>query len=228
MTRQVAILIGGSGSRLGALTQDTPKPMLPVAGRPFLEHLLLKARRHGLDRVLLLAGYRSEVVQAYLDDSGVAERLGLEIALSVEPQALGTGGALAFAHAALDETFLLVNGDTWFDFDWAALAASGAYPARLALRRIAVADRYETVVLNGDRVTAFQPRGAAVADGLINGGAYRLNKAVVPTRAETLSLENDLLPRLCARDDLGGEIFEGPFIDIGVPESFAAAQTLLA
>ncbi|CAN5284721.1 N/A [soil metagenome] len=226
--RQVAILIGGAGSRLGALTGQTPKPMLSVAGKPFLEHLLVKARRHGLDRVLLLAGYRSEVVAAYLADTGVAQRLGLEITLNVEPEPLGTGGALALAHATLDDAFLLVNGDTWFDFDWSVLAASDAHPARLALRRIALADRYETVVLDGDRVTAFQPRGAAVTDGLINGGAYRLRKAVVPTQARTLSLENDLLPDLCARGGLGGAVFEGPFIDIGVPDSFAAAQTLLA
>jgi len=226
--RQCAILVGGAGTRLGDLTRDTPKPMLPVAGRPFLEHLIVKAAGHGLDRILLLAGHHAGVVEAWLVDSAIATRLGVEIALSVEPQPLGTGGALIHARARLDDAFLLVNGDTWFDFDWRVLADLAAFPAALALREIPTADRYETVELDGDRVARFAPRTGTPTPGLINGGVYRLTRDALPAWEGVLSLETQLLPTLCAQGRLGGRAFAGTFIDIGVPDSYALAQTLLA
>ena len=226
--RQCAILVGGAGTRLGALTQDTPKPMLSVAGKPFLEHLITKAAHHGLDHILLLAGHQSQVVTRWLSDSAIAARLGLEISLSVEPQPLGTGGAVAHARDQLEDAFLLINGDTWFDFDWPALARTDRHPATLALRQIDQADRYETVELSGDRVTRLAPRSGLPGPGLINGGVYRLTKAAISRAAGAFSLETDLLPILCAAGHLGGGIFEGAFIDIGVPESYAAAQGLLS
>ncbi|PTS90697.1 MULTISPECIES: sugar phosphate nucleotidyltransferase [unclassified Caulobacter] len=227
--RQCAILVGGSGSRLGSLTRDMPKPMLPVAGRPFLQHLIDKAHRHGFGSILLLAGFRADIIEAYVASLQPEDHHGLEIAISVETAPLGTAGALAQAREKLDETFLLVNGDTWFDFDWAALSTSREWPATLALRQIPLADRYETIVLEGESVTAFQPRGLApTLPGLINGGAYRLQRSIIPTAIAPSSLENDILPGLCRTGQLGGQVFEGDFIDIGVPESFAEAQGLLA
>jgi NDP-sugar pyrophosphorylase family protein len=226
--RQCVMLVGGLGSRLGTLTRDTPKPMLSVAGRPFLDHLLLKAARQGFDQVLLLAGHRAEVMGDHLADTGLAEHLGLTISLSVETEPLGTAGALTQARDRLDDTFLLINGDTWFDFDWRDLTGMDAFPAALALRRVAPADRYETVRLEGERVAAFAPRDPDLAAGVINGGAYRLTKAIVPTRPGPASLETGLLPELCAKGQLAGRVFDGDFIDIGLPASLLAAQTLLA
>lgn len=226
--RQGAILVGGAGTRLGDLTRDTPKPMLPVAGRPFLEHLIVKAAGHGLDRILLLAGHNAGVVETWLAESGLAARLQVEIALCVEPAPLGTGGALVHARDRLDEAFLLVNGDTWFDFDWRVLANHQGYAATLALRQIPVADRYETVEVDGDRVVRFVDRSGGDTPGLINGGVYRLSREALPRTPGVLSLETQLLPTLCAEGQLGGRVFSGAFIDIGVPQSYAEAQTLLA
>jgi len=228
ITSQCVMLVGGMGSRLGALTREVPKPMLPVAGRPFLDHLLVKAARHGFSQVLLLAGYRSEVVRDHLEASGLAESLGLTVSLSVEAHPLGTAGALVQARDLLDDTFLLINGDTWFDFDWRELGAIDPFTAILALRRVAPADRYETIRLEDERVVAFQPRDPDLAEGLINGGAYLLTKQVVPTRLGPASLETGLLPDLSAKGQLAGKIFDGDFIDIGLPESLLAAQALLA
>ena len=225
--RQCAILAGGAGTRLGDLTRDTPKPMLPVAGKPFLEHLIAKAARHGLTEILLLAGHHAGVIEAWLAESRIAERLGVGIALSIELAPLGTGGALVHARDQLDEAFLLVNGDTWFDFDWAELAADG-HPAMLALKPTAQADRYETVILAGGQVDRFVPRSGLTEPGLINGGVYRLARAVIPETSGALSLETALLPRLAETGQLGGRVFDGPFIDIGVPDSYAKAQGLLA
>ena len=226
--RQCVILVGGAGTRLGELTHSMPKPMLPVAGRPFLEHLIEKAAGHGFDRILLLAGHQAQVVQTWTGGDQIAQRYGVEIAMSLEPRPLGTGGALIHARDRLDDAFLLVNGDTWFDFDWRVLADNDAFPALLALGQVEVADRYETVELDGDRVVRFVPRSGKAEPGLINGGVYHLTRAVVPMAEQVVSLEARLLVDLCASGKLGGMTVDGTFIDIGVPESYAAAQALLA
>ncbi|MBI1682814.1 sugar phosphate nucleotidyltransferase [Caulobacter hibisci] len=227
--RQVVVLAGGLGTRLGALTAAMPKPLMPVAGRPFLEHLLEKAHRHGFDRVLLLAGHLHERIEAWLAESRIAERLGLEVAINVEPAPLGTGGALVHALPVLDEAFLLVNGDTWFDFDWRALAQIEAHPFVVALRTVPHADRYERAVLEGGRIETFLPRDAAGAGpALINGGAYRIQRETIPDWPGAWSLEQRLLPDLVEQARLGGAVFEGTFIDIGLPEALDAAQALLA
>ena len=226
--RQCVLLVGGLGTRLGDIARDTPKPMLPVAGRPFLDHLLEKAAGCGFDRALLLAGHRAEVIERHLAESRMAERLGMQIAMSVEPAPLGTGGALSHARDKLDEAFLLLNGDTWFDFDWRVLAERRDYPAMLALRTVEPADRYETVSLSGDRIVEIRPRDPTLSKGLINGGVCRLTKAVVPESGRAFSLETALLPRLCAASELGGAAFEGAFVDIGVPASLASAEAILA
>lgn len=226
--RQCVILVGGLGSRLGDLTRETPKPMLPVAGRPFLDHLLAKASRHGFTQVLLLAGHGAPIIEQHFAKSELGIRLGLNIAIAVEPTLLGTGGALAHARDRLDDAFLLVNGDTWFDFDWRVLAGRDAYPVSMALRAVTPADRYETVVIEAGKVTRMLPRDPQLDRGLINGGVIRLTRDVVPTTVEVFSLERDLLPALCAAGQVGGQIFDGDFIDIGIPESLAAASGLVA
>jgi NDP-sugar pyrophosphorylase family protein len=224
---QCVFLVGGVGSRLGPLTRDRPKPMLPVAGQPFLAHLLAKAARHGFRRILLLAGFRAEVITDWLAASGVAERLGLRIDLMVEPEPLGTGGAVAHAADRLDETFLLANGDTWFDFDWRALADDDSAPVAIALRAADNADRHETVTLDQGRVTGFNPRSGRSEPGVINGGVYRIARSALEPFRPPLSLEADILPALAARAQVRGRLFDGPFIDIGLPESLAAAENIV-
>ncbi len=226
--RQAVFLIGGAGARLGALTHATPKPLLPVAGRPFLEHLLAKAARHGLRRVLLLAGHRAEVVHDYLAQSAIAQRLGLEIEVCVENEPLGTGGALVAVRDRLDPVFLLANGDTWFDFDWSRLIAAQGWAAVLALRHMALADRYETVLLDGPKIIGFRPRDLLMQAALINGGVYRMEAAALDDAGGRASLEQDILPALSAKGKLGGLIFDGPFIDIGIPLTYAEAQDMFA
>lgn len=227
MSGQCVILVGGLGTRLGAMARDVPKPLLQVRDRPFLEWLLIKAAGHGFDRVLLLAGHQVQVLDDWLGDSGVAEELGLEITVSREPQPLGTAGALVHARALLDDDFLLLNGDTWFDFDWSALTLSDDADAAMALRAVSPADRYETIVLMGRRVAIIRPRDPMLKQGLINAGVYRLRASALDgITTMPASLEARVLPALAQVRRLEGLVFDGPFIDIGVPESFEAAQAM--
>src|SRR5262245_24627631 len=113
-TTQAIIICGGLGTRLGSLVKDTPKPMLPVGGRPVLEHTLDLLKQHGISRVVLAAGYKADVVEAHFAD---ASRWGVDVTVSVEPQPLGTAGPLKLLADRLDERFLVLYGDEFLDVD---------------------------------------------------------------------------------------------------------------
>jgi D-glycero-D-manno-heptose 1,7-bisphosphate phosphatase len=227
---QCVILIGGLGTRLGQRTKATPKPLLEVGGAPFLETLFGEARRRGFDEFLLLAGHLNEAVVAFLVERDIERRFSCRVDLSIEPTLLGTGGALINAVNQLRDDFLLLNGDTWFDFNWLDLFARARRDragGALALREIDDPDRYETVELDGDIVRAIRPRGRKLASALINGGVYYLTRQALGGSVAPSSLESDILPRLAACRALKGYLYRGFFIDIGVPASLAAADTLV-
>ena len=154
--RQCVILLGGLGTRLGSLTRETPKPMLAVGGRPFVEVLIWEAVRRGFCKILLLAGFRSEVVAARIEQWNASLPDSCRVELSVEPEPLGTGGALIHARDMLDDRFLLLNGDTWFDFNWLDLV-------KLAGDQVAVAAREVAVAAGSERFPVHQARFGSAA-----------------------------------------------------------------
>ena len=225
--KQCVFLVGGLGTRLGAITQQVPKPLVDVGGKPFLAWLADEVARHGFEEIVLLSGYRAEQFEAMAD---YIRGLGLRVVHSVEPAPAGTAGALTYARDHLDETFLLMNGDCLFDVNLRDLAQPLAPEAmvRLALRVMPNADRYGTVTLEGERITAFLEKQVTGQPGLINGGIYAMRRAVLD-RIGSLpcSLEQDVFPGLVTEGRLQGAVFDRPFIDIGIPEALAEAQTFV-
>ncbi len=223
MMEQCVLLVGGRGTRLGALTEATPKPLLPVAGRPFIEYLIERAAAFGVGEVVLLTGYLGEQFDGYHH----SRHLGTRVRCVREPAPLGTGGALRAA-PGLAESFVLMNGDTFFDVDpkdLADLPAPADWLGKMALRRLAATPRSGVVTLSGSRITAFAERGDG-GPGLINGGIYVLRRAVLAEIGDgPCSLEGDVLPRLAAAGRLHGKAYDGYFIDIGIPADLARAQT---
>jgi D-glycero-D-manno-heptose 1,7-bisphosphate phosphatase len=227
---QAVILVGGLGTRLGDKVKEHPKPLLEVAGKPFLEHLFYMLARHGIRDIVLLAGYRADVVKGlYGGPSAAAERHRLRISVSVEDAPLGTAGALVRARDLLEDRFFLLNGDSIFDFNLLDLAlAEPDSPeplATLALRSVADARRYGIVETLGDRVVAFREKPANPAPGLINSGVYWLHKSVLDrvTRVPC-SLEREVFPELIAAGRVAAKTYEGYFIDIGIPDDLARAD----
>ena len=228
-SHQAVFLVGGLGTRLGVLTRTAPKPLMPVAGRPFLLWLVEEVARQGVREVLLLSGYLAPQIEAAM---AVLAADGLQVTHSVEPEPLGTGGALAFARGKLAARFFLFNGDSLFRISLAELArdGEGAAPlARLALRHEPEAGRYGSVSLNGGEITGFAEKCEGPgAPGLINGGVYWMARELLDhAPAGAFSLERDLFPRLAGEGWLQGRVFDAPFIDIGVPASLDAAQSMV-
>jgi D-glycero-D-manno-heptose 1,7-bisphosphate phosphatase len=211
--------------------------LLPVAGRPFVEHLLQEVSRYGFRKATLLAGRFGDQVRAVYDGQCI---FGLAVDVVVEPSPMGTGGALAFAaaEARLDPEFLLMNGDSWIDMDLVRLvrnweAARTERPgtrAQLLLQTVPDAARYGTVSAKDGLVTVFQEKSPESANrpGQINAGVYVLDRTIlkdVPIDRAT-SLETDILPKLVA----DGQVVSvsapkgSYFIDIGLPDTYLRAD----
>lgn len=233
---QAVILIGGLGTRLGSLVEETPKPLLPVAGRPFLDHLLQGLSRHGVTDIILLAGYKAQVVEKlYGPDSNAAARLGLSIRVLTEETPLGTGGALLAAQEELADNFFLLNGDSLFDFNYLDLTVTltdKGEPAlaTMALRYVEDARRYGLVEVNGSHhVTAFREKPKTPQSGLVNTGVYWMSRAILDWIPKgKASLEKNVFPKIAEQKRLLAKSYNGFFIDIGIPEDLARADQTLS
>jgi D-glycero-D-manno-heptose 1,7-bisphosphate phosphatase len=223
MLRQAVILVGGLGTRLGERTRLVPKPMLDIGGRPFLDTLIDELTRYDVfEEILLLAGHKAEIVETHYAG---ATRGRARIIVSRETEPLGTGGALVHARDLLHDRFLLLNGDSLFDFNLLDLIAR-AHGGRIhmALRDGVVGDRYGRVALDGEMVRDFIAPGSG-ATGPVNAGIYVVDRSIVADIARLpASLEQDLFPRLAAAGALRGTPYRGYFIDIGIPDDLARAD----
>ncbi len=227
---QCAVLVGGLGTRLGALTETTPKPILPCGDRPFLGWLLREFVRFGVTDFLLLTGHLSAAIERAAADIQAALPRPARIVLSEEPIRAGTGGAVFHARDRLQERFWLCNGDSLFDCNLAnvladALRDGPEVTGRIVLRRLEDASRYGVVDFADGVVSAFRERPPAGSAGTINGGVYLFNRSLVDHLRPACSLESEVMPALAAAGRLRGTLGEGYFRDIGVPDDFARAQT---
>jgi D-glycero-D-manno-heptose 1,7-bisphosphate phosphatase len=229
MLRQAVILCGGLGSRLGALAAETPKPLLPIDGVPFLDILLFELARHGVARILLLAGFAAQRIVEYAASTPLKERFGLEIEVSIEPERAGTGGAVWHARDRLDDEFFLLNGDSWFDINLLDLAvhltgepsAAGA----IAVRSLPEASRYGVVETENGRISGFRARPGHSGSGLVSGGVYVFRRALIDRLDDRCSLEEDVFPLFAREQELLAVPAEAYFIDIGVPDAYRRAQS---
>ncbi len=228
MLKQAVILVGGLGTRLGERTRSVPKPLLEVAGRPFLDYILDELSRYPtIQEILLLAGHQAgQVIDRY---QGKRWR-GATVSVISEPAPLGTGGALKNAASRLESRFLLLNGDSFFDFNMLDLAAGSTGSSgivRVALKRDHPGDRYGRVLLEEDFIKTFLPAGSQ-PNGPINSGVYCVDRDVLALIDELpCSLEQVIFPRLAAKAQLRAALYDGFFIDIGIPADFERAQSEL-
>jgi mannose-1-phosphate guanylyltransferase len=222
---QALILAGGEGTRLRPLTSTVPKPVVPLANRPFISFMIEWLRGHGVDDVILSCGFMADGVRAVLGDG---EKLGIRLRYVEEPKPLGTGGALRYAGELLDERFLMLNGDVLSDIDLSEqLRQHDATGARATIALVAVEDpsAYGLVRRNADKsVSEFleKPSPDEIDSNLINAGAYVLERSILDQMAApgtNISIERDVFPGL-VRHGLYGFEASGYWLDIGTPQGY--------
>lgn len=225
---EAIVLAGGFGTRLRQVVADVPKPMAPIAGRPFLEILLGSLAEMGFARVVLSLGFMAEKVSGHFGPRFD----GLDLAYVVEDTPLGTGGATRLAAQACTKDHVFVfNGDTYLDLEVDLLERqwqTNRHPIVVG-RHVPDTSRFGRLVVDGCRITSFSEKGVA-GPGLINAGCYVLATdalARFPLN-HPFSIENDYLVPEVARATVEVFVTKGMFIDIGIPEDYSLAQTLLA
>lgn len=225
---EAIVLAGGFGTRLKELVPYLPKPMAPVAGRPFLEILLSMLARKGFTRIVLSLGFMSEKIISHFGD----QYLGMELVYEVESQPLGTGGAIlaALTHCLDDHAFIF-NGDTYLDLEVDELERlwQESHNPIIVVREVPDTARFGRVNINEGRVANFLEKGETGL-GLINAGCYVLPKHVLDnfSLGKAFSIETEFFIKNLQSTRFDGFVTQGRFIDIGVPEDYLLAQTELA
>src|SRR3989442_786772 len=224
------ILCGGQGTRLRSVVSDRPKVLAPVLGRPFLEWVLLGLRSEGLDEVTLCTGYGHEaIVRSIGDGRGV----GMTVRYSREPSARGTAGAIrdALDGEAFDRV-LVMNGDSYCPVRLAELERIHTERSScVTLWAVPAEDRarFGSITLGSEgQVERLAEKASSAGPGLVNAGVYVLSPEVVSRipEADETSLERDVLPGYVGRG-MYAVVGEGPFVDIGTPESYREADAAL-
>jgi D-glycero-alpha-D-manno-heptose 1-phosphate guanylyltransferase len=225
---EAIILAGGLGTRLRPVLADLPKPMAPIAGRPFLAYLLSYLEEQGIRSVILSVGHQHDAIC-----SCFGQRFGdLQLRYAIEEDPLGTGGAIRFALGLVESPFVFVlNGDTFLGLDYTAMAElvdDSANLLAVALRYVKDGSRFGQALLSDGYIRGFSSSGVS-GPALINGGVYLMSARLFRQfpMPDKFSFETDFLqPKvsdICPR----AFVCDVPFIDIGIPEDYRRSQTLL-
>ncbi|WP_030572635.1 mannose-1-phosphate guanylyltransferase [Streptomyces aureocirculatus] len=228
---EAILLVGGKGTRLRPLTVNTPKPMVPAAGVPFLTHQLARARAAGVDHIVLATSYLAEVFEPYFGDGSA---LGLHIEYVTEEEPLGTGGAIRNVaprlHSGPEDPVLIFNGDILTGLDIRALVAEHErVDAEVSLHLTKVSDPRAYGLVPTDptgRVTAFLEKPQTpqeIVTDQINAGAYVFRRSVIDTipAGRPVSVERETFPDLLASGaHLQGMVDSTYWLDLGTPQAF--------
>jgi D-glycero-alpha-D-manno-heptose 1-phosphate guanylyltransferase len=232
---EAIILAGGKGTRLQSAVRDVPKPMAPVHGRPFIEYLMDYWMAQGVRHFVLAIGYKGEVLQKHFG----SRYNDAEISFSCEEYPLGTGGGLFLAAKALrtKDSFLILNGDTFFEVNLDLLRSFHRRKKpelTMAVLKVPFNSRYGAVRLGTDsEIIAYQESNPNERNIFVNGGVYLADMSALNllpwASGEAFSLENDFFPYcLKSRRRIYGFEFSGRFLDIGIPEDYRAASNFLS
>jgi len=230
---KVVILAGGPGVRIREVSDNLPKVMLPVDGKPFLEYIVSNLTAQGLRNIILSVGYKSQIIEDYFR---CGSWLGANIEYSREERPLGTGGALIKALDLIpDSSFLAMNGDSYFDVVFSRLIQF--HKIKRALCTIYLINqkdkkRYGSVFLDGNsKITEFKEK-VVESDNqkhYISAGIYCLEKAIFADYPpdKYISVEETIFPRLASAGRMYGIIGKETFIDIGIPDAYYSAEQIL-
>lgn len=223
--RQLLVLAGGLGSRLGVETESLPKILVPISDDCTMFDLICDRFHENFDDIVFLLGHLAHKVEEHITKTS---RNLKNVRLLVEPERLGTAGPLYYHRAELEEEFYVINGDTIFDCDLTSLERTQNKDsvAVVGLFETGGQSRFGNVVLDRDmKISAFHEKANSASLGFVNAGAYYFKKTVLDfIPGGSYSAENELFPRLVKERLLEGRVFTEGFLDIGVPETLKIAR----
>src|SRR3954465_15737011 len=223
-------MAGGEGSRLRPLTSNQPKPMLPIANRPMMEHIVGLLKRHGFDEIVVTVAFLANHIKTYFGDGS---EFGVTIRYADEPVPLGTAGSVANARSLLDETFLVISGDVLTDMDLAAGMQFHQEKGSMATIGLTAVDNpleFGIVITREDgTIERFleKPTWGQVFSDTINTGIYVLHPAVFDyiEPGKSVDFSSEVFPRMLADGKaLFGAIAEGYWEDVGTLEAYLSAH----
>jgi NDP-sugar pyrophosphorylase family protein len=207
---------------------DVPKALAPIAGKPFLEYQVMWVRDQGFTDLVFCVGYLSDHVRSYF---GNGDAWGVRIDYAVEPHLLGTGGAILNARQFVDDTFLVLNGDTYLEVDLRSIVAShelgrDSEPLIVGtLAAIRINDARDSGALaidSASRIVSFTEKQAH-GPGWVNGGAYVLETCILDAipNERPVSIEREIFPSVIQQGySLNAHQLDGFFADIGTPAGY--------
>lgn len=228
-TKQAVILASGKGVKMRPFTYEMPKPMIPVNGKPILQHTIELLRNHGITDIIITTSYLSEKIEKHFGDG---EAYGVNISYVKEKKPTGTAGALRAAKKKLtDDNFLMLYGDILLDLDLEeflqAQASNRKAVGTLAVTNVADPSAYGAMKLRGNKVVGFEekPEAQPETSRLVFAGCAAFNKTIFDYLKKTgeQSLESDVFPKLIADGLLFGYPFEGMWFDVSTPEAYENA-----
>ncbi|MCG3109758.1 Bifunctional protein GlmU [Metallosphaera sp. J1] len=192
------ILAGGFGKRLRPFTDDKPKPLLEIAGKPILEWQILWLKKYGIREFVILTGYKKEALIDWASTN--SDRLEVNFVYSVENEPMGTGGAIRKVRHFINEDFLVVNGDILTNLDVNMLSS-------MSIALVPLKSPYGIVEVNGEKVARFVEK-PTLYDHWINAGVYRLSPSVFDYLPEKGDIERTTFPKLAEMGLLRAVKFE--------------------
>jgi len=225
--KQALILAGGEGKRLRPLTHEMPKPMIPLQGKPIMEHTVDLLLKFDIRTIVISIGYKGEMVKEKFGDGS---RFGAKFFYVEEKQPLGTGGPLTLAMEHIDGPFVMCNADELKNIDLADMYRvhqENQALCTIALTTVADPSAYGVVKMQGSRITEFieKPDRSAAPSKLINAGLYIVEPEVMQMAGPgPCSIEKEIFPKLAAMGKLMGYPFSGQWFDTGTPDRYERAM----
>ncbi|MBD3312060.1 NTP transferase domain-containing protein [archaeon] len=222
--KKALILAGGKGTRLRPITYEIPKPMVPVQGRPLIEHTISLLRKYDIRDIIVSVGYLGEKVKDYFGDGS---KFGVNLEYVFEDEPLGTAGCLRLARDLLDESFIMFNGDNLVNIDLQSLFNAHLKSKALSTIALTTVDdpsSFGVAILKGNKITRFIEKPEEPISRLINAGVYVLEPEVIDLVPEgPASMEYDVFPQVLDKSKLYGYPFEGQWLPTDNTERYEKA-----
>ncbi len=226
MITQALILAGGKGTKFRPFTYEIPKTMIPIAGKPILEHIINRLKSIGVKNILLSVSYKAEKIISYFGDGS---NFGVKIDYIIENEPLGTAGPIILAKNRLDNTFLMLNGDIVANIDYDDVVKfhrSSAAKFTMVLAQVDDPTKYGIAEMKGNKIIGFtaKPTKDDKQSRLVNAGIYVLSKTILDYIKSDFQMIENIFPEIAKESLLSGYIHPGYWVDIGSIESYEKVQ----